>query len=542
MSRLPAAVPALVATILLAAPALAQDDRARATFDRAEIAYPQSKAPALYGPGSASEAYAPDPRDAVWAPAMESRILALLRQEQDRGLLVNRADVECRTAVCALRLIHVASSGETSVGDLVDSLDRSLPFASVIQTAREIPISSVSASDGMVRTSFMSGYVEIVLVGVPRTPAAASPQTPPAPLPDPVRAAGTVTDLPDREVTTPALPGIPEYMVRAFRIDGMAAQTLAAEPDDPQWSGEMEARIREIVAGETDLALGRLEVECRTTRCGVLAVHAPAAEVGRQSEILSRLQSSIPDALGFEGSVVGSIGQTDTSRFTALYFDGFPNLGPRALPVWLLSFGLAQDPREQLMVADEIVQAQAPWVLGGMEPWLEAASSYARANAAYVYVRYGDPRGMVALSEIVAGFGESGFPGSPDRRMSADELEHAVYLLGNLDYPGAFEALWRALEGEIIVVGAPSRAVERALTRAADDSGTPFLIRQLESREPLLRAMAIELLAGLGAGTSVPALETLLDDQARPFRGRPMTVGDLAREAIAAIRSAEENP
>lgn len=341
----------------------------------------------------------------------------------------------------------------------------------------------------------------------------------------------------DLEATTPALPGLPEYTVRSFRSDGFAARSLAAEADDPPWSIPMEARIRALLADGARLDISRVEVECRTTRCGLLAVHSPDADRTTQSDLLAHIQSEGPGALGFDGSMAASFGQTGTTRYTALYFEGFRNLGPPLpLPVWLLAFGLAHDPQEQLLVGEEIVQARSTLALRWIGTWLDAVSISSRANAAYILARYDDPRGVATLESIVSEFAGPSLLGGEAAGATTAELDHAAYLLGILGDPGSFATLWRILEGPM-PNDYPSRAVERALLQTVDASAIPFLIRQLDGRDDFLRAMAIQILAELGAREALPHLETLLNDPARPFRGSTTSIGDLAWQARAIIGS-----
>jgi hypothetical protein len=61
---------------------------------------------------------------------MEARILEVVEAERDQGLLIRRAEVECRTSTCALMLIHAE--------------DR---------------------NDGPIETWFLHGYAELLLMG-----------------------------------------------------------------------------------------------------------------------------------------------------------------------------------------------------------------------------------------------------------------------------------------------------------------------------------------------------------------------------------------
>jgi len=171
MRLIPSAALTLIATLIHMS-ASAQTGDPSEILAEAERVYPESKAPALFAPGSGSAPYAVEPEDEIWAPETESRILAELQQERDQGLIIKRAEVECRSSTCALLLIHVANRAEGSVDDLADALRRNLRFAGVSQTSTRIPMQE-RTGDGRRTTWFMLGYVEIVLTGAFKTPQAA---------------------------------------------------------------------------------------------------------------------------------------------------------------------------------------------------------------------------------------------------------------------------------------------------------------------------------------------------------------------------------
>jgi hypothetical protein len=132
----------------------------------AEAAYPEAGIPNLFAPGSSSEAFASEIDDPSWSADMEGRIRAEIEKEQEKGLVLRRADVQCRATTCAMLLVHAADRGEGSVGRLIASLRKDFGFAGVNQSLKEIPIQQREVTeDGVsVRTWFVKGHVEVLLM------------------------------------------------------------------------------------------------------------------------------------------------------------------------------------------------------------------------------------------------------------------------------------------------------------------------------------------------------------------------------------------
>jgi hypothetical protein len=151
---------------LLHSQASAQLSSALEILTEAERVFPDAKVPELFGPGAASASYAEEAEDRNWSADMEARILAAVEQERDQGLIIRRAEVECRTSTCALLLIHAANREEGTIADLKTTLRDSLGFSGVSMTSKEIPMvrGEPTASGGRT-TWFMSGYVELILFG-----------------------------------------------------------------------------------------------------------------------------------------------------------------------------------------------------------------------------------------------------------------------------------------------------------------------------------------------------------------------------------------
>ena len=167
--RLTTSLPLALMTALLPGLALSQNMTMREIFQQAEIAYPSSQALALFSPESASSDYAGEPEDRNWAATMEARILEQIELERSEGLIVRRIDVECRSSTCAVLLLHATSNGSPgTVRDLTQSLRENLGFAGVSTAEKLIPLMTTVPADvsgRAVQSQFISGYVEIVLLG-----------------------------------------------------------------------------------------------------------------------------------------------------------------------------------------------------------------------------------------------------------------------------------------------------------------------------------------------------------------------------------------
>jgi hypothetical protein len=154
---------------LLPSLAFSQQASVREILTESEYSYPSAKAPVPFSPDSAASGYAAEPEDRFWSPAMEARILEEVEKERSQGLVVRRADVECRSSTCVVLLVHATSNGsEGTMSDLIDNLKQNLGFASVSTAERAIPLVLNDGSDttrSARSSTFVSGYFEIVLVG-----------------------------------------------------------------------------------------------------------------------------------------------------------------------------------------------------------------------------------------------------------------------------------------------------------------------------------------------------------------------------------------
>ncbi len=179
------------------------------------------------------------------------------------------------------------------------------------------------------------------------------------------------------------------------------------------------------------------------------------------------------------------------------------------------------------------------------------------------------------LAEALAGAVDEALAGD-DRRAEGVKLERLADLCAQVPGPEMADALIRILNdddpsvrvaaGEAILDVAyeryaeVARAVERALDAALDGPGMrelPYVLaevgepsalklirRFLAHSSPETVAGAIEALASLGDPGALPALESLVGDERTTSvedleEEVPVTIGELAREAIEELREAE---
>lgn len=164
-ARKPFAVAAFAAALVAACTAYAQETDAGSLIAAAERSFPESKIPALFGPGSLSAAFAEEAEDPSWSSATEERILDEIASQYADGLRYKRAQVECRTSTCVLLLSYVAPPQRTdaSVRSLRESLREEVGFASAIASQKTVMVQTQDVGSTMIRTTPVSAYVEIVL-------------------------------------------------------------------------------------------------------------------------------------------------------------------------------------------------------------------------------------------------------------------------------------------------------------------------------------------------------------------------------------------
>lgn len=177
-----------------------------------------------------------------------------------------------------------------------------------------------------------------------------------------------------------------------------------------------------------------------------------------------------------------------------------------------------------------------------------------RGNAAYVFARAGDRRGLATIEAILA-------DQSPDRRVewqggsllsagnddnameeylrSPEALRaqiktdryYAVHLLGRLRDPRAVTVLAPLLPDDEL-----NYNVAWALGEIGDARAIPSLIRTLSHPDAHARASAIQALEKLRAREALSHLTALFDDAALPSAGGRVPVGVTARKAVDTIR------
>ena len=131
-------VPIVMLVTFFESPAFAQSTTPRDLLAAAELIYPDSLAPRPFAPGSASALYAGEAEDRNWSADTEAGILEAVEIERERGLVIRRVEVECRTATCAVLLIHAADRSDGSVGHLIETLKGTFGFTGVSRSAKEI--------------------------------------------------------------------------------------------------------------------------------------------------------------------------------------------------------------------------------------------------------------------------------------------------------------------------------------------------------------------------------------------------------------------
>lgn len=196
----------------------------------------------------------------------------------------------------------------------------------------------------------------------------------------------------------------------------------------------------------------------------------------------------------------------------------------------------------QLEVAEQLAATGDVRVLADLEPWLRHEDRHLRGNAAFVFAKLGDARGLETLSAILAHRGPrqlgQGIPGvsfNPstywwqERQLRADRY-YAVHLLGKLQDPRTVDMLMPLLSDQEVGYKAAW-----ALAEIGERRAIPALIGALASLDPMTRISAIDSLDRLKATDALPSLRALLGDTAMGTGGQRITVGEKARAAIASI-------
>jgi HEAT repeat protein len=211
---------------------------------------------------------------------------------------------------------------------------------------------------------------------------------------------------------------------------------------------------------------------------------------------------------------------------------------PVAGPSLFTQFSSATVFWRQLDVAKQIANAGDASILKYMEPWLRHEDRHVRGNAAFVFARLGDPRGLDTILAMLTDKSTrpegQGIPGggfTVAGQVRADRY-HAVHLCGELKDPRAIDALVPLLGDTDI-----NYKVAWALGEIGDHRAIPPLIGALANHDPFMRISSIQALEQLKATEALPPLRLLLTDQAMATsNGARVSVGDTAKAAIAKIQ------
>jgi pimeloyl-ACP methyl ester carboxylesterase len=194
----------------------------------------------------------------------------------------------------------------------------------------------------------------------------------------------------------------------------------------------------------------------------------------------------------------------------------------------------------QFEVAQELATHREPRVLVALEPSLSHDDRHVRANAAYVFARRGDPRGLATIKGILVdrsdrplttegpmGLSRSGQSRALMERQIRQDRYYAVHMLGKLRDSRGVDVLLPLLEDPDVNYHAAW-----ALGLIGDARAVAPLIRMLDDSDAFLRISAIRALEALGATEAVLKLKELVNDPALPRAGDLVPVGEVAKGAI----------
>jgi HEAT repeat protein len=211
---------------------------------------------------------------------------------------------------------------------------------------------------------------------------------------------------------------------------------------------------------------------------------------------------------------------------------------------------------QQREIADQLVAVHDPAILPELLPWLTNEDRHLRANAAYVFARYGDKRGFEVICAILKdrsdrpeGQGSVGplsvltsgnDPNEARNWRKAHHLQwqipadryYAVGVLASLKDPRAVPILIPLLNDKEVAIGVPW-----ALAQIGDKRAIGPLINSLSDDDPSFRVAVIRALQELRARDAIPALTLLLNDHDHSHVDDLIPVAEAARRAIARIES-----
>ena len=202
---------------------------------------------------------------------------------------------------------------------------------------------------------------------------------------------------------------------------------------------------------------------------------------------------------------------------------------------------------KQLEIAQQIVLANDKSVLPELEPLLKHSDRHIRGNAALVFGRLGDPRGLDVIAAILgdysdrpAGQGSNcvmrGPGDSCGRNQIVADRYYAVHLLGLLKDPKAAPILVTYLDDPDI-----NYKIPWALQNIGGKAAIAGLIKALRNSNAEVRVFAVEGLEDLRAVEAVAEIQRLADDKGVSSYGRQgyvdggITVSEAARAAVATL-------
>ncbi len=197
----------------------------------------------------------------------------------------------------------------------------------------------------------------------------------------------------------------------------------------------------------------------------------------------------------------------------------------------------------QFEFAQEIATRGDPRALPALEPWLSHEDRHFRANAAFVFARFGDPRGPQVLERILSDRSNrpegQGIPNgrySLERQIMADRY-YAVHVMGELRGSWAVPTLVPLLKDPDL-----NNKVPWALGQIGDPAAVGPLIDALTDESPAVIVYVIYALETLNAKEALPRLNALLTDHRRSNLGTQISVAQAAQRAIATLGGAPAAP
>jgi hypothetical protein len=196
---------------------------------------------------------------------------------------------------------------------------------------------------------------------------------------------------------------------------------------------------------------------------------------------------------------------------------------------------------KQIEIAKAIAGKHDASVLPPLADWLGHQDRHIRANVAFMFAAFGDPRGLQTIADILADRSErpegQGIAIAPsdgryrfERQVAADRY-YAAHVLGDLRDPRGLALLVPLLDDR-----ETQSIVPWSLGQIGDKRAVPPLIAALDSDDPSQRVLVIYALEALHANEAVPRLLTLVNDDRKSRFGALVTVSEAAKAAIAKLQ------